>query len=287
MWRWRDWVIDAFNRNLPYDRFTVEQIAGDLLPGATRDQIIATGFNRNHRANGEGGIIPEEYAVEYVVDRVDTTSTVLLGVTLGCARCHNHKFDPFTQKEFYQMFAYFNQVPERGNAFKYGNSPPVITAPPPEQEARLKAVEQKLAAAEQQASALEPEIGPAQTRLGDIAARAGASRLGALARRGRASASGRRSERRDHSRSAALGEISVPDGERPGAAAGRLHGEGRVERRTAQYGAGPMGAAGEFDGKRYVDVGNVGNFGFYDSFTLSAWINPAVGSGHDRQPRER
>ena len=83
MWRWRDWVIDAFNRNLPYDRFTVEQIAGDLLPGATRDQIIATGFNRNHRANGEGGIIPEEYAVEYVVDRVDTTSTVWLGVTLG------------------------------------------------------------------------------------------------------------------------------------------------------------------------------------------------------------
>ncbi len=130
MWRWRDWVIDAFNRNLPYDRFTVEQIAGDLLPGATRDQIIATGFNRNHRANGEGGIIPEEYAVEYVVDRVETTSTVWMGVTLGCARCHNHKFDPFTQKEFYQMFAYFNQVPERGNAFKYGNSPPVITGAP-------------------------------------------------------------------------------------------------------------------------------------------------------------
>ena len=166
MWRWRDWVIDAFNRNLPYDRFTVEQLAGDLLPGATRDQIIATGFNRNHRANGEGGIIPEEYAVEYVVDRVDTTSTVWLGVTLGCARCHNHKFDPFTQKEFYQMFAYFNQVPERGNAFKYGNSPPVITAPLPDQEARLKAVEQKLAAAEQQASKLEPAIAAGADRLG-------------------------------------------------------------------------------------------------------------------------
>ena len=150
MWRWRDWVIDAFNRNLPYDRFTVEQIAGDLLPGATRDQMIATGFNRNHRGNGEGGIIPEEYAVEYVVDRVDTTSTVWMGLTLGCARCHNHKYDPFTQKEFYQLFAYFNQVPERGNAFKYGNSPPSIAAPLPEQEARLKSLEQRLAAAEQQ-----------------------------------------------------------------------------------------------------------------------------------------
>src|SRR5262249_48092529 len=149
MWRWRDWVIDAFNRNLPYDRFTTEQIAGDLLPGATRDQVIATGFNRNHRGNGEGGIIPEEYAVEYVVDRVDTTSTVFLGLTLACARCHDHKFDPFTQVDFYRMFAYFNRVPERGNAFKYGNSPPTITAPIPDQEARLKALETKLTAAKQ------------------------------------------------------------------------------------------------------------------------------------------
>src|SRR6185503_4210146 len=124
--RWRDWVIDAFNRNLPYDQFTIEQLAGDLLPNATLDQKIATGFNRNHRGNSEGGIVPEEYAVEYVVDRVDTTSTVFLGLTLGCARCHNHKFDPFTQKEFYQLFAYFNNVPERGKAIKYGNSPPLI-----------------------------------------------------------------------------------------------------------------------------------------------------------------
>ena len=100
MWRWRDWVIDAFNRNMPFDRFTIEQIAGDMLPNATLDQKIATGFNRNHRGNGEGGIIPEEYAVEYVVDRVDTTATVWMGLTLGCARCHDHKYDPFTQKEF-------------------------------------------------------------------------------------------------------------------------------------------------------------------------------------------
>jgi hypothetical protein len=99
MWRWRDWVIDAFNRNMPYDRFTVEQIAGDLLPGATRDQRVATWFqSQPSRETEEGGIIPEEYAVEYVVDRVDTTSTVFLGLTLGCARCHNHKFDPLTQK---------------------------------------------------------------------------------------------------------------------------------------------------------------------------------------------
>ena len=130
MWRWRDWVIDAFNRNMPFDRFTVEQIAGDMLPNATLDQKIATGFNRNHRGNGEGGIIAEEYAVEYVVDRVDTTATVWLGLTLGCARCHDHKYDPFTQKEFYQVFAYFNNVPEKGKAWKYGNSPPWFKRPP-------------------------------------------------------------------------------------------------------------------------------------------------------------
>src|SRR5438552_11030965 len=114
---------------MPFDQFTVEQIAGDMLPNATLDQKIASGFNRNHRGNGEGGIIPEEYAVEYVVDRVETTSTVWLGLTLGCTRCHDHKFDPFSQKEFYQLFAYFNNVPEQGRAIKYGNSPPYIKAP--------------------------------------------------------------------------------------------------------------------------------------------------------------
>ena len=110
-----------------------------MLPNATLDQKIATGFNRNHRGNGEGGIIPEEYAVEYVVDRVDTTSTVWLGLTVGCARCHDHKYDPITQKEFYQLFAYFNNVPERGKAFKYGNSPPFIPAPTPAEQAQQRA----------------------------------------------------------------------------------------------------------------------------------------------------
>ncbi|MCA9217036.1 MAG: DUF1549 domain-containing protein, partial [Planctomycetales bacterium] len=92
MWRWRDWVIEAFNENMPFDQFTIEQIAGDMLSNATLDQQIATGFNRNHRGNAEGGIIPEEYQVEYVVDRVDTTATVWLGLTMGCARCHDHKY---------------------------------------------------------------------------------------------------------------------------------------------------------------------------------------------------
>jgi hypothetical protein len=162
MWRWRDWVIDAFNRNMPYDQFTIEQLAGDLLPNATLSQKIATGFNRNHRGNSEGGIVPEEYAVEYVVDRVDTTSTVFLGLTLGCARCHNHKFDPFTQKEFYQLFAYFNNVPEHGKFRRVGNSPPYIAAPTPEQEAQLKRLDDELASAAAAYAKLQPDVAQAQ-----------------------------------------------------------------------------------------------------------------------------
>jgi hypothetical protein len=110
MWRWRDWVIEAFNHNLPYDRFITEQLAGDLLPKPNLDQMIATGFNRNHGINSEGGIIDEEYRVEYVVDRVRTTSIAWLGLTLECARCHDHKFDPITQKDFYSMKAIFDPL---------------------------------------------------------------------------------------------------------------------------------------------------------------------------------
>jgi hypothetical protein len=157
MWRWRDWVIAAFNRNQPFDQFTLEQVAGDMLPNATLAQRIATGFNRNHRANTEDGIIPEEYAVEYVVDRIETTSAVFLGLTLGCARCHNHKYDPFTQKEFYQIFAYFNNVPELGRAMKYGNSPPLVAAPTEDQQRALDAVNARIATRE----AFLRERGPA------------------------------------------------------------------------------------------------------------------------------
>ena len=148
MWRWRDWVIEAFAKNKPYDRFTLEQIAGDMLPGATTEQKVATGFNRNHRGNSEFGIIAEEYAVEYVIDRMETTSAVFMGLTMGCARCHNHKYDPISQREFYQMYAYFNNVPEHGRAMKYGNSPPLIAAPTEEQKVQARALDAKIAAVE-------------------------------------------------------------------------------------------------------------------------------------------
>nr|WP_082408808.1 DUF1549 and DUF1553 domain-containing protein [Verrucomicrobium spinosum] len=127
MWPWRDWVIRAFNDNKPFDQFTVEQLAGDLLPDPTRDQLIATGFNRNHRINAEGGAIAEEWRIENVIDRVDTTSATWLGLTMGCARCHDHKFDPITQKEFFEMFAFFSSVDEVG----------IVSGPPGNQKPLL------------------------------------------------------------------------------------------------------------------------------------------------------
>ncbi len=144
MWRWRDWVLNAFDRNMPFDQFTIEQLAGDLLPNATRDQLIATGFNRNHRTSAEGGIIDEEFRVEYVADRTETTATVWMGLTVGCARCHDHKYDPITQKEFFQLFAFFNQMREKGFVYNFGNEEPYVAAPTPEMAARQHEIEQRV-----------------------------------------------------------------------------------------------------------------------------------------------
>ncbi len=115
-WPWRDWVIGAFNRNLPFDQFTIEQFAGDLLPNATPEQRLATCFHRNHMTNGEGGRDPEESRIDYVIDRVSTTGTLWLGLTLGCCQCHSHKYDPITQRDFYSLTAFFNSIDEDGKA---------------------------------------------------------------------------------------------------------------------------------------------------------------------------
>ena len=146
MWPWRDWVVKAFNENLSFDNFTIWQLAGDLLPEATHEQILATGFNRNHMINGEGGRIPEENRVDYVMDMAETMGTVWLGLTLNCCRCHDHKFDPLKQREYYQFNAFFNQTPVDGGG---GNAQtaPVLAIPNEaqknaiaEQETALKAM---------------------------------------------------------------------------------------------------------------------------------------------------
>ncbi len=163
MWPWRDWVIKALNDNLPYDQFILQQMAGDMLENPTQDQLIATGFSRNHRMVTEGGSIEEEWAVENVVDRVETTSTTLLGLTMGCSRCHDHKYDPITQKEFYEFFAFFNNVDEKGVYIETrGNVPPLIQVPTAENIAKLKEFDDSIADLEQllakaQADATDPK----------------------------------------------------------------------------------------------------------------------------------
>src|SRR5258708_925896 len=113
-WPWRDWVIHAFNENMPYDQFLVYQIAGDMLPNATKEQILATAFFRNHKYTEEGGVIPEEYRISYILDKTKTFGKGILGLTVECAQCHDHKYDPISQKDYYQLFAFFNNTKEIG-----------------------------------------------------------------------------------------------------------------------------------------------------------------------------
>ena len=250
MWRWRDWVIDALNRNLPYDRFTIEQLAGDLLPGATLDQHIATGFNRNHRANSEGGIVPEEYLVEYAADRLETTFTVWLGLTIGCARCHDHKYDPMTQREFYQLLSYFNNVPERGRVRKEGNSAPLVLSPTPAMRDRLDAFKRDIVAAKREFVGLQDELSAAQTTWEASPA------------------------------AASCGDWSVGD-----ALAAHFPLDGEVSDVTddtkdmkfvggeAVYQTGRLDRAAQFDGQRYIEAGGVKQFSESDRISIGAWIN--------------
>jgi hypothetical protein len=144
MWAWRDWVLDAFNDNMAYDRFVTEQIAGDLLAGATPAQKLATGFNRNHVITTEGGIIPEEYRIEYVADRVHTTSSVFLGLSFGCARCHDHKFDPISQKDYYRFFAFFNNIQDHTIGYNKGAAAePYVRLPSRRQQAVLHGLDRR------------------------------------------------------------------------------------------------------------------------------------------------
>ena len=271
MWRWRDWVIAAMNANMPFDQFTVEQLAGDLLvpdeaaqvvrqprgylPRDPRalDLLIATGFQRNHRGNSEGGIIPEEYAVEYAADRVDTTGAVWLGLTIGCARCHSHKYDPITQKDYYRLFAYFNQVPEYGRAVKEGNSPPYIKAPTPEQRQRLQLLETERAAAQGQWDRSLPQLEKVQ----------------------------RKWERRLASQPAV--DVTVTSD-----LVARLSLDGvlgdsirpeflvNVENGPVRFVDGPDAGALDLNGEQFLDAGDVAKFSYFDAFSASAWINPAA-----------
>jgi len=245
MWRWRDWVIDAFNRNLPFDQFTIEQLAGDLLPGATTEQKIASGFNRNHMINFEGGAIPEEYQVEYVVDRVETTSNVWMATTLGCARCHSHKYDPITQKEFYQFFAFFNSVPEEGLDGRTGNAKPFLPLPSKEQQTRLDDLARSIKIDEDRLS--EKEVTQVQEKWEKSLA-------------GKIAASPRNGLSAHFELDGSFSDVS-----------GRCQ-NGRTVGGDPTFGSGQVGRAVNFDGDSQVSFGNVGAFERSDPFTLAVWM---------------
>jgi len=245
MWPWRDWVIAAFNRNLPFDEFTIEQVAGDLLPNATRDQMIASGFNRNHMINFEGGAIADEYQVEYVVDRVEATSSAFMGLTMGCARCHSHKFDPITHKEFYQFFAFFNSVPEQGLDGRTGNAVPVLPLPTEDQQAKL--------------DGLNGEIKARQTALADSAV----APLQREWERGVAD----KGPSRDVEGLSAHYEL---DGNFSDISGKYQHGRTILGEPT--FDPAQVGRGASFDGDTEVSFGDVGAFERNDPFTMAVWV---------------
>ncbi len=260
MWRWRDWVVNAFNSNMPFDEFTIEQLAGDLLPNATLDQKIATAFNRNHRTSAEGGIVEEEFLAEYAADRASTTSTVWLGLTMGCARCHDHKFDPLKQKEFYQLFAFFNNLPERGLVYNFGNEKPTIKAPTPEQERKLAALDAALTRAEQKWDALAPQIA-----------------------RGVREWAGKLAHTDGEDWSIAEGLTAAYDFERSKAPykawSKPPEGLDRGPDRLRISAEGKRGSAAKLGNNETTDLGDVAGFDYDEQFSFSFWLRPESKDG--------
>jgi hypothetical protein len=250
MWPWRDWVIGAFNRNLPFNQFVIEQIAGDLIPNATRDQKVASGFNRNHMINFEGGAIAEEYQVEYVVDRVEATSSAFMGLTMGCARCHSHKYDPITHKEFYRFFAFFNSVPERGLDGRLGNAAPVLPLPSHDQQTRL--------------DELDADIEARTDALADVVVdplqREWEKGLPPLVPRGL-----------DLGADGLLAHYEL-DGNFSDISGRFQH--GRMITGDPTFDGGRIGRAVSFDGDSEVSFGDVGRFDRTDRFSIAFWVKP-------------
>ncbi len=250
-WPWRDWVLDAFQRNMPFDQFTIEQLAGDLLPEATLAQKIATGFNRNHMVTDETGVIDEEYRTGYVADRVETTATVWLGLTAGCARCHDHKYDPIAQREYFSMFAYFNNVPEKGLIYKSDNADPVISLITPEHERRLAELRDAREKCEQRWKQIEPAVLTAEAEWQKSAKLPSATDTGLAAHLSFDDTTHDKSSR-----------------EQPTQLVGNL-----------KYATGLRGSAGQFDATQYVEMAapplDTGR-----PFSLSVWIRPTTASAN-------
>lgn len=256
MWPWRDWVIRSFHNNMPYDQFILEQLAGDLLPNPTRDQLVATAFLRNQGHNTEGGIIPEEYRVEYVADRVHTTATIFLGLSMQCARCHDHKFDPISQSEYYQFYAIFNNLDEKQSSYsKFVAAEPFIRVPSTDQEAGF--------------TAIDAEIQQLKNRMRDREQNADSLLQQWLVNHSV-------DEFRQQFGNEKLHQFSMDEADSAnvvdsvsGATFGPIPaGVSRQE--------GKKGLSIQLDGQSHVDLGNTGNWDSNDSFSISAWVFPTA-----------
>ncbi len=253
-WPWRDWVIKAFNENMPFDQFVTWQLAGDLLPDPTYEQKLATAFNRNHMINAEGGAIPEEYRVEYVADRTQTLATAFLGLTMQCTRCHDHKYDPISQKEFYQLFSFFNSVPEKG-LDGVNNTPEPSLELPETQVAEMKRyIQEKI---DHQKQILE---GQKKEKRNDFRSWEQKQPQSAVVEPASAMPSGL-IERYDldFSRNDRVANLINP--KKPGLV---VNGAADVR--------GKFSGGLEFNGQDYLDLGNVGDFDRYDPFSFAFWM---------------
>lgn len=262
IWPWRDWVIKAYNENLPYDDFITWQLAGDLLPSPSYEQKLATAFNRNHGITQEGGVVNEEYITEYVADRTNTVATAFLGLTMECARCHDHKYDPISQKDYYQLFAFFNGIQERGQISYFDEAPkPNMRMEDPALEAKIQWLDSlrtlksaELAAYHQQEKQsfrawlkedypkldLQAEINKGLIAHYPLDVLEGLNSPSAIAQHRPAKANVK-----------IISELIKP-----------------------VLGAGKAGQALQFDGKNYMSLGDVGDFEESDHFTISAWVKP-------------
>ena len=261
MWPWRDWVIAAYNKNMPFDQFTIEQLAGDLLPDATDSQQVATGFLRNNATTDEGGLIEEEYRVEYAVDRVKTTSMVWMGLSMECAQCHNHKYDPITQKEYYQFFAYFNQAADPGKQTRNGNQKPVVDIFDTEKLQQAKDLEPRIKTLEAKQQQRREN---SQTEFAAWLKKSAADSKGKPALPGDMLAHFPLNEKKGRD----VTEKVNPKHK------GRLNG-------PVKWVAGKFGNAFQCVASNYINAGDVADFDQSDAFSYGAWIKPqgnAVGA---------
>ncbi len=258
-WPWRDWVIKAFNKNLSYQDFATWQIAGDLLPNATYEQKLATGFNRNHAITQEGGVVQEEYLTEYAADRTQTFSTAFLGLTMECARCHTHKYDPITQKEYYSLFGFFNNISEKGQ-ISYFDLAPVPNMPMEDSlfEAEISKINNWINALEEEAKAIEKNPVPEFEEwkkvfsINDLPADLNQDKIADFSLNN--FSKGQFYSTIPNQPNGLMNINLPPNIDRP------------------ELVAGKNGEALAFNGANFLSLGEIGDFEWYDDFSFGGWI---------------